>query len=62
MRNNKRPQKKSTRTAQYKRSDRPILIKHNNTTYSGRITDAGQSVFLETPKIPIEMLNAREFE
>jgi hypothetical protein len=42
------------------------MIKHNNKTYSGRITDAGQSVFLETPKIPIEMLHflikAREFE
>ncbi len=33
------------------------MIKHNNTTYSGRITDAGQSVFLETPKISIEMLH-----
>jgi hypothetical protein len=33
------------------------MIKHNNTTYSGRIIDAGQSDFLETTKIPIEMLH-----
>jgi hypothetical protein len=42
------------------------MIEHNNTIYSGRITDKGQSIFLETPKIPIEMLHflikAREFE
>jgi hypothetical protein len=52
MRNNKRPPKKVQEPLNTNDLIAQYIIKHNNTTYSGRITDAGQSIFLETPKIP----------
>ena len=66
MRNNKRPPKIVQEPLNTNDLIGQYMIEHNNTIYSGRITDKGQSIFLETPKIPIEMLHflikAREFE
>jgi hypothetical protein len=65
MRNNKRPPKKSTRTAQYKRSDRPIYDKtqqHNMFWKNYRCRAKRLLGNAENPHRNAAFLKAREFE
>jgi hypothetical protein len=64
MRNNMRPPNKVLESLNTNDLIAQYMIKHNTTTYSGRITYVGQSVFLETQKIPHQnatFLKARKF-